>query len=182
MYYGAAKAVDREFFFIYRGGREGARRRKAPKASPKPPKFSSMPSRSFPKVSAQPPNASSKPSKASQKPPKASPKVPQSFPKPPQSLHRASQSLPKAFPKPPQYIPRASQKPKPPQSLPKDYPNYLQTTSKLPPSHLLAETFGVQMPFVLVLEDEWHLGRLLASRCHSYWSSKTNGIWRVQNR
>ena len=48
----------------------------------------------------------------------------------------------------------------------KTSPKTTQTTSKLLPNYLQATS--------------WR--RLLASRCHSYWSSNTNGIWRVQNR
>ena len=43
----------------------------------------------------------------------------------------------------------------------KTSPKTTQTTSKLLPNHLQATS--------------WQ--RLLASRCHSYWSSSTNGIW-----
>ena len=68
-------------FYIYRGGREGERRRKPPKASSEPPQ-------------------------ASPEPPKGSPDLPQASPKP----HQASQSLSKAFPKPHQVLPHASPK------------------------------------------------------------------------
>merc|ERR1712097_7766 len=43
----------------------------------------------------------------------------------------------------------------------KTSPKTTQTTSKLLPNYLQATS--------------WR--RLLASRCHSYWSSSTNGIW-----
>ena len=58
-------------FFIYRGGREGARRRKALKDSPKPPTDS-------PKTS------------------RTSPKAPQSLPKSPQRLPQSLPESPKA--------------------------------------------------------------------------------------
>ena len=74
------------FIFRYRGGREGARRRKVLKASPKPPQFSSMLPRSFPKVSALP---------------KGSPKLPKASPKPPQSLPRLPQATPEIPQRPP---------------------------------------------------------------------------------
>ena len=51
-------------FFIYRGGREGARRRKALKGS-----------QSFPKASQMLPKGSPNVSQSSPKPPKASPKA-----------------------------------------------------------------------------------------------------------
>ena len=89
-------------------------------------------------------------------------------PKPPQSLPKASQSLPKASTEPPRASPKLSQSlpsasPELPQSqnLPKAFPKTTQTTSKLLPNYLQATS--------------WR--RLLASRCHSYWNSKTNGIW-----
>ena len=59
------------FFSIYRGGREGARRRKALKGS-----------QSFPK--------------ASQSLPKDSTSIPQSFPKLPKASPKAPQSLPES--------------------------------------------------------------------------------------
>ena len=73
------------FFFIYRGGNEGVRRRKALKTSPKPPK-------DFPKT------------------PPTSPKAPPSLPKPPQRLPQNLPESPEASQasaKPPQSRPKA---------------------------------------------------------------------------
>ena len=82
------------FFYIYRGGREGARRRKALKDS-----------QSFPKASQSLPKSSPKPPKASPKAPPESPRVSQSLPKvTPRSILKL-QKLPKhpqASAKPPQ--------------------------------------------------------------------------------
>ena len=55
------------------------------------------------------------------------------------------------------YLPNTWQKP--PQNLPKDYPNYPPDAIRIGARRRMASggTFGVQMPFVLQLEDEWHL-------------------------
>ena len=85
-------------FFIYRGGREGARRRKAVKGSQSFPKAPHRLPKDFPNISQSTP-----------KPPKVSPKPPPESP-------RVSQSLPKVAPR---LILRLPKLPKPPQSLPK---------------------------------------------------------------
>ena len=100
-----AKKFDFFFFFIYRGGNEGVRRRKALKTSPKLPKASQRLPKDSPNVS----QSSPKPPKASPKAPPESPRVSQSLPKvAPRSILKLQK-----LPKPPQ----ASAKP--PQSLPK---------------------------------------------------------------
>ena len=87
------------FFFIYRGGNEGVRRRKALKTSPKLPKASQRLPKDSPNVS-----------QSSPKPPKASPKAPPESPRVSQSLPRLILRF-KSFPKPPQSLPKAVPKP-----------------------------------------------------------------------
>ena len=85
--------------FIYRGGREGARRRKALKDS-----------QSFPKASQRLPKDSPNVSQSSPKPPKASPKAPPESPRVSQSLPRLILRLqrpPQASARPPQSLPKA---------------------------------------------------------------------------
>ena len=76
------------FFYIYRGGNEGVRRRKALKTSPKLPQ-------SLPKTSQRLPQRLPKLPKASQSLPKGSPRVSQSLPKPPK-INFDTPSLPES--------------------------------------------------------------------------------------
>ena len=89
---GPLKRLIGSLFFLYRGGRKGARRRKALEA---PQSFRKHP-QCLPKAS---PKRSQSVAKASQSIPKASqslPKHPRSLPKPPQSLPRLPQTIKEA--------------------------------------------------------------------------------------
>ena len=93
--------------YMYRGGNEGVRRRKALKASPKLPKASQRLPKDSPNVS----QSSPKPHKVSPKPPPESPRVSQSLPKVAPRLILRLPKLskpPQSLPKPPQKRPKAS--------------------------------------------------------------------------
>ena len=99
------------YIYVYRGGREGARRRKAleaaqsfrkhpqclPKASPKRSQSVAKASQSVPKASPDAPEASPKTPEASPKRSKASPKPPKASPKPPQTTPDYPRGSPDAF-------------------------------------------------------------------------------------
>ena len=95
-YYGAAKAVDREFVYISSGGLAGGR---------------AAGGRSLPKASQSLPKAFPKPPKPSQRLPKPSPEAPRGHFWPPEA--------PKAFPRGPQSLPRLVLAPRGPQRPPR---------------------------------------------------------------